>query len=396
MPATTIVATTTATRPSADPVPRTASESGGRTISVRLWALPMNASPNPRRSGATSPGTRDRAAGNVIAIPIPWLTRATTNGTRSVAGSRPGNSSTPAPMRYATRTGRKEPQAPEPVDKRSPDERGGHLDEGGQADDQPDLAVRHAGPGKGDGQRGREAVEPGLEREQCDGDPERASANHRRARACMRASYGPPAPPRGLRRGTARGHPSFMVRRHRRPVSRHLPRSTAFAGILASLILAATAGPAAAGDFPPRDGAYHNFTEMVADIKAVEAAHPGHRRRLQDRQELPGPDDLGGEDQRQRRDRRGSEPEILFDALHHAREHMTVEQALYLLHLLADNYGSDTQITNLVNNREIWIVFAVNPDGFEYDLTCSGAHAPYCAWRKNRQPNSGPSTSART
>ena len=29
----------------------------------------------------------------------------------------------------------------------------------------------------------------------------------------------------------------------------------------------------------------------------------------------------------------------------------------------------------------------VNPDGAEYDLTCGGSHAPYCAWRKNRQPN---------
>jgi carboxypeptidase T len=66
---------------------------------------------------------------------------------------------------------------------------------------------------------------------------------------------------------------------------------------------------------------------------------------------------------------------------------MTVEQALYLLHLLADNYGSDPTITNLVDNREVWIIFMVNPDGAEYDLTCGGSHAPYCAWRKNRQPN---------
>jgi carboxypeptidase T len=67
---------------------------------------------------------------------------------------------------------------------------------------------------------------------------------------------------------------------------------------------------------------------------------------------------------------------------------MTVEQALYLLHLLADNYGTDSQITDLVDKREIWIVFAVNPDGFVYDLTCAhSSHPPYCAWRKNRQPN---------
>ena len=78
-----------------------------------------------------------------------------------------------------------------------------------------------------------------------------------------------------------------------------------------------------------------------------------------------------------------AEPEVLFDALHHAREHFTVEQALYLFHLLADNYGKDARITNLVNTREVFIIFMVNPDGGEYDLTGS----PYRAWRKNRQPN---------
>ena len=59
-------------------------------------------------------------------------------------------------------------------------------------------------------------------------------------------------------------------------------------------------------------------------------------------QELPEPEHLGREDQRQRRRTDEDEPEILFDALHHAREHLTVEQALYTLHLLADNYGSDS------------------------------------------------------
>ena len=39
---------------------------------------------------------------------------------------------------------------------------------------------------------------------------------------------------------------------------------------------------------------------------------------------------------------------------------------------LADHgYGTDSRITNIVNTREIWIVFAVNPDGAEYDLTGS-------------------------
>ena len=51
-----------------------------------------------------------------------------------------------------------------------------------------------------------------------------------------------------------------------------------------------------------------------------------------------------------------AEPEILFNSQQHAREHLTVEMAIYLLNLFADNYGSDSRITGIVNSREIWIV----------------------------------------
>ena len=65
-----------------------------------------------------------------------------------------------------------------------------------------------------------------------------------------------------------------MVGRHRRPPSRPLSRILAAAALLASAILASTAGPAAAAGFPSRDGAYHDYAETEAEIKAVEAAKP--------------------------------------------------------------------------------------------------------------------------
>jgi carboxypeptidase T len=177
-----------------------------------------------------------------------------------------------------------------------------------------------------------------------------------------------------------------MAGRHRRSPSTPLPRIASLAVVLAAVLLAATPGLAAAGDFPPKDSRYHNYNEMVADIKAVEAAHPsivdvfsiGKSYQGRDIWAAKISDNVGTDE---------AEPEILVDALHHAREHLTVEQALYLLHLLAGGYGSDATVTDLVNTREVWIVFNLNPDGGEYDLTCGGSHAPYCAWRKNRQPN---------
>ena len=161
--------------------------------------------------------------------------------------------------------------------------------------------------------------------------------------------------------------------------------------LMAVAFIALSAVPAAAADFPARDSRYHSYSEMVADIQGVEAAHPdivdlfsiGKSYQGRNLWAAKISDNVATDE---------AEPEILFDSLHHAREHMGVEQSLYLLHVLADTYATDPQVAGLVNGREIWILFAVNPDGFEYDLTCGGSsHPPYCAWRKNRQPNAGTS-----
>ena len=162
--------------------------------------------------------------------------------------------------------------------------------------------------------------------------------------------------------------------------------------LAAAAFIGLMAAPAAAANFPAKDSPLPLLHGDGRGHPRRRDGPPRHRPRLQHRQEHQGRDiwaakisDNVGTDE--------AEPEVLFDALHHAREHLTVEQALYLFHLLADGYGHDTQITNLVDTREVWIIFAVNPDGFEYDLTCTGSsHPPYCAWRKNRQPNAGSSS----
>ena len=139
-------------------------------------------------------------------------------------------------------------------------------------------------------------------------------------------------------------------------------------------------------NFPPADAAYHNYAEMSDDILAVANAHPDIVSRFSVGLSYEGremwavkiSDNVATDE---------AEPEVLFIGQHHAREHITVEMTLYILHLLADNYGTDQQITDLVNSREVYIVFTTNPDGSEYDI----ATGSYRSWRKNRQPNSGSS-----
>jgi carboxypeptidase T len=137
-------------------------------------------------------------------------------------------------------------------------------------------------------------------------------------------------------------------------------------------------------DFPPADAAYHNYAEMTADIQAVAAAQPeivnlfsvGKSYEGRELWAVKISDNIATDE---------DEPEVLFIGQHHAREHITLEMTLYILHLLADNYGTDQQITDLVNSREIYIIFSANPDGSEYDIT----NDMYNGWRKNRQPNAG-------
>ncbi|MDM7916763.1 MAG: M14 family zinc carboxypeptidase [Candidatus Eisenbacteria bacterium] len=81
------------------------------------------------------------------------------------------------------------------------------------------------------------------------------------------------------------------------------------------------------------------------------------------------------------------EPDVLYDGVHHAREIMTVEVCLYFARYLCENYGTDPLCTFLVDNRQVWFVPIVNPDGFVYnELTNPDGGG---MWRKNRRVNGG-------
>ncbi|KMS68472.1 carboxypeptidase [Streptomyces viridochromogenes] len=139
-------------------------------------------------------------------------------------------------------------------------------------------------------------------------------------------------------------------------------------------------------DFPSGDSRYHNYAEMTSEINSLVSANSsiasqrviGTSYQGRNIVAIKISDNVGTDE---------SEPEVLFTHHQHAREHLTVEMALYLLRELTSDYGSDSRVTNMVNNREIWIVPDLNPDGGEYDI----ATGSYRSWRKNRQPNSGSS-----
>ncbi|MEU7132053.1 M14 family metallopeptidase [Streptomyces sp. NPDC046261] len=143
-------------------------------------------------------------------------------------------------------------------------------------------------------------------------------------------------------------------------------------------------------DFPPADAKYHNYKEAMAEVDANVAAHPSLMSKQVIGTSYEGRDIVAVKITNAAKKPPGTtaaKPEVLFTAHQHAREHLTVEMALYLLKEFGSQYGKDARVTKMVDERVIWVVPDVNPDGGEYDI----ATGSYRSWRKNRQPNAGSS-----
>ncbi|MBN2227460.1 MAG: immune inhibitor A [candidate division Zixibacteria bacterium] len=79
------------------------------------------------------------------------------------------------------------------------------------------------------------------------------------------------------------------------------------------------------------------------------------------------------------------EPEVLYTAAIHAREVITPEVLFYFINYLLDNYGIISEVTEIVDNRELWFILVCNPDGYYHnEVTDPGGGG---MWRKNRRNN---------
>jgi murein tripeptide amidase MpaA len=78
-----------------------------------------------------------------------------------------------------------------------------------------------------------------------------------------------------------------------------------------------------------------------------------------------------------------NKPALMAIFAEHSGEHETTSFAMKFIIFLVNNYGKDHKITTIFNEKDIYIVPMMNPDGIEYDL--SGKVKPF-SWRKNRRP----------
>ena len=131
---------------------------------------------------------------------------------------------------------------------------------------------------------------------------------------------------------------------------------------------------------------YHTRAEVISDLQGLEQAYPSLCKLydLQSRYGAPMTHDgfriyalriSNAPDQDQ------DKPNLVLSANTHANELAVIEVPLYAAGQLLQAYGSDPQLTQLIDDNQIWILPNLNPDGLEY--TWNQNHL----WRKNRRDN---------
>jgi len=109
--------------------------------------------------------------------------------------------------------------------------------------------------------------------------------------------------------------------------------------------------------------AWPTFDQYIARMQALETTHPdivalaqigisvqGRGLYCMEITDHPGLDE--------------NEPEFKYTANHHGDETTGVEMTMRLAELLADSYGTDPVMTDMVNKMEIWLCPIYNPDGY--------------------------------
>ncbi len=81
------------------------------------------------------------------------------------------------------------------------------------------------------------------------------------------------------------------------------------------------------------------------------------------------------------------ETEVLYTSIHHAREPMSLMNLVFYMWFLLENYDTDQDIQNIVNNTELYFIPVINPDGYLYNQVTDPNGGGL--WRKNRKDTNG-------
>ncbi|MEM6773170.1 MAG: M14 family zinc carboxypeptidase, partial [Bacteroidota bacterium] len=81
------------------------------------------------------------------------------------------------------------------------------------------------------------------------------------------------------------------------------------------------------------------------------------------------------------------QPQVFYNAIHHAREPASLQQLVFFMWYLLENYATDAEVRDIVDNTELYFMPCVNPDGYVYNELTDPNGGGF--WRKNRRDGVG-------
>ena len=107
---------------------------------------------------------------------------------------------------------------------------------------------------------------------------------------------------------------------------------------------------------------YHNYTEIASILIQINQSYPS----------IASVFSIGKSWQNRdiycikltNKTRQAIKPQVFFVGYHHAREAITAELTLYFVTYIVTNFGTNATVTRMLNSSEIYVVVALNVDGF--------------------------------
>jgi hypothetical protein len=115
-------------------------------------------------------------------------------------------------------------------------------------------------------------------------------------------------------------------------------------------------------DNPDKLYDFHNYNSLTTELQNIASNYPSITNLYSLGQSVQGRT-IWGLKITDNPNIEENEPEVRICGCHHGNELMSVELPLLLALLLVENYSINPDITDLIDNREIWIIPMVNPDG---------------------------------
>jgi len=134
-------------------------------------------------------------------------------------------------------------------------------------------------------------------------------------------------------------------------------------------------------------GGFHTYNEVLDDLDAMKELFPGlisSRLPVSEITTIEGRTVYYVRISNQP-DATQDKPKVLYTSLTHAREPASMQQMLYQMWYLLENYDHDPEIKYLIDHTEMYFIPVVNPDGYVY---CETTHPNGGSMhRKNKRIN---------